>query len=721
MLDSMRCIRIVSTLALLALPVHAGEPADLFAAARAGDAGEVARLLEAGVPIDSVDRYGASALLMAASRGHLEVIELLLDRGADADRAETFYGSRPVDAALFNSHPEAATKLLEHGAAGREGALGFALRQGDLELATAVVEAGPIRQSVLDRMRALPTLTDEAREILSKAEARPDPEPPTYDATELVAFEGIFEGWASGSRVEAAVTDGQLTLAIDAAEPRAVTAVGDKAFRLGDGDAAIEAGFFGRAGTIEGLVLRRPGAQPEMLRHSVAEPVDLAALAEHLANVGDHSPGEPTVHWPSFRGTNASGIGDGEDTPVEWDLETGAAVRWQVEVPGLGNSSPVVWGDKVIVTTAFAAEADQEIRTGLTGDGTSVDEAVEHSWQVMAYDKDTGELLWSTEVARGVPLTSRHFKATQANSTVATDGRYVVAVFPTAGFAALDMDGKLLWKHELGGLNAGAFTDPAIEWGYASSPFIYRDTAILQVDVHEDGYLAAWDLETGERKWRTERDVAPSWATPSLLPGHDDRGDELVVNGSTIHGYDPATGEELWSLGPNSELVIATPVIGDGVAYVSAGYPPVKPIYAIRAGTRGALEVEPGEPHGRLVWSHNRGGAYMPTPLLYRGLFYVVHHNGRMVAYEPRTGHPVLKSRFSKGGTFTGSPVAVNGKIYAPTEEGLMYVLAAGPEYRELAINDFGEPLMATPAVSEGTLLVRTPSRLIALANTAGG
>ena len=236
--------------------------------------------------------------------------------------------------------------------------------------------------------------------------------------------------------------------------------------------------------------------------------------------------------------------------------------------------------------------------------------------------------------------------------------------------------------------------------------------------MHGGQYLAAWDLESGRELWRTERDVAPSWATPTLLQGPE--GDELIVNGSTIHAYDPETGAELWSLGPNSELVVATPIVGNGVAYVSAGYPPVKPIYAVPAGTRGDLRVEPGQVDENLVWSHARGGAYMPTPLLYRGLLYIVHHNGRIVAYDPRDGAPIYKSRFSLSGAFTASPVAANGKLYVPTEEGLLYVLEAGTKYAELAVHDFGEPLMATPAISEGLLILRTPSGVMALGKGPG-
>jgi outer membrane protein assembly factor BamB len=332
---------------------------------------------------------------------------------------------------------------------------------------------------------------------------------------------------------------------------------------------------------------------------------------------------------------------------------------------------------------------------------------------VIAYDKWSGERLWETEVGNGVPLTRRHFKATQANSSPATDGEHLVVVFPTAGLACLDLDGEVLWHHDLGGLNAGAFSDPGIEWGFASSPVLYGGRAILQVDIQGGPYLAAWELDGGVQAWRAERDVAPSWSTPSILAGP--RGAELVANGSTIHGYDPATGEELWSLGPNSELVIATPVVGQDTVYVSAGYPPVKPIYAVRAGTRGVLDLDPSAGDPRLLWSQGRGGAYMPSPLLYRGLYYVVHHNGRLVAYDGGTGTAIYKSRFSKGGVFTASPVAVNGKLYLPTEEGMIYVLEAGPEYRELAVNEMGEPVMATPAVSEGLLLVRTPTKLVAI------
>lgn len=685
---------------------------DLMRAARGGDLAAIEALLAGGADVDSTDRYGSTPLAAASVNGHLEIVSFLLDQGADPNIAETFYSARPLEMALFFAdRRDVALLLLAHGAEDRDQALAFALERGDVELATAAIEGGPIRESTLAQLADLPPETDPALvalvALVARAESRPDPPPPSYSLEELNRFTGIFEGFATDLQAETVLREGRLRLRLDDSPFADLEVVGELAFKTADG--AINAGFFGRAGTIEGIAVQSGTEAAASLRRAVAEPVGVAGFTAPE----DTPTQEATVNWPAFRGANASGIGDGVATAVDWDLESGSGVLWSSDLEGLGNSSPIVWGDRVFVTTAVAAGMEQTLRTGLTGEGTPVEEAVEHTWRVLAFDKKSGAKLWETETGRAVPLTQRHFKATQANSTPVTDGEYLAVVFPTAGLTVLDLDGNIIWHQELGGLNAGAFSDPGIEWGYASSPVIYKGRLILQVDVHEGPYLAAWDLATGEELWRVERDVAPSWATPAILAGEN--GDELVVNGSLIHGYDPTTGEELWSLGPNSELVIATPVAGDGVVYVSAGYPPIKPIYALAAGTRGAVEATPGSDDERLLWNHDRGGAYMPTPLLYRGILYVVHHNGIFVSYDAVSGEALSKSRFSQRGTFTGSPVAASGKLYAGTEEGLLYVLAAGPEYEELAVHDFGEPLMATPAISEGLLIIRTPSRLIAL------
>lgn len=697
------------------------DAARFWDAARSGDLAQVQRMVEAGIDIEVADRWSGTALFKAAAAGRLEVVRYLLEEGADPDVKESFWGQRVMDAALADGHFEVAAELLRAGADAREQAFMFAMMRSsgaedparNLALAEAAVESGPLYASALEQL-AQRSPPEGYAALIERAKSRPDPPPPELSAKDLEPLVGDYEGWADDRRVQARIDGEALVLQIDGRDPVPLVATGTNEFASADGTLRVT--YFGRAGSIEGIFLS--GTAQGALRRSVAEPVtDVPERARRArAEWESRQPLRQTTAWPGFRGPNGDGIGDGKATPVQWDLASGENVLWTAELDGLGNSSPVIVGDRVFLTTAVADGVDQEVLTGDTGTAADVEESVEHSWRVLAFDRATGEALWQTEVGRGVPQTRRHLKASQANSTPVTDGGSVVAVFPTAGMAALDVEtGKVRWHHDLGPLNASNFFDPDDQWGFSSSPILYDGKVILQVDIFGGGYLAAWDLETGKQVWRTERDTATSWSTPTLLEGSDGKPDELIVNASSIRGYDPRTGDQLWSLGPNSELVIARPVVSDGVAYVSAGYPPVKPVYAIRAGLRGDLEVKPGEEHGALLWSHRIGGAYMPSPLLYRGLYYVVHHNGRIVAYDAKTGDAYYKKRFSRSGTFTGSPVVNNGRIYIPTEGGLLYVVAAGPEYEELAIHDFDEPLMATPAIAGGVLFVRTPKRLIAI------
>ena len=682
---------------------------DLHLAARSGDLESVKRLVEGGLPVDSPGHFGITALSLAAQNGRTEVVRFLLDKGADPDARENFFGMSVLDAALWKGAPdyEVAMILLRAGASDRASALEKAFRSGHVALARTAAQSGPTTESEAAELRdRFNGLSDELVAILATVKTEPDPPPPTYSAADLRGFAGEFAGTESSAKLD--VREGRLMLSMDGVTT-SLTAVAERAF--GNKEDGVTVSYFGRAGTIEGVAIDRKGKPTARMRVPESPIVGAVDLPEFI----ESPDAEPVVHWPGFRGANRNGIGDGIDPPVDFDLETGAGVAWSVDLPGLGNSSPVVWGNRVYVTTAMAAGGSTPLRVGLTGSGDEVEENSEHRWLVLAFDKASGKKVWETEVGRGVPLTKRHFKATQANSSPATDGEHVVVVFPTAGLACLGIDGELHWKHPLGGLNAGGFNDPGLQWGFAASPIIYRDKVILQVDIHDGGYLAAWDLKTGKPLWKTGRpDVAPSWATPAIWSTPN--GDELVVNASIIRGYDPETGRLLWSLSPTSIQVVASPILGSKNLFVSSGYPPARPIYAVKPGIRGDHTIESDEDAGPLAWYRTRGGAYMPTPLLYRGLLYMVQHNGRIVAHDARSGDRVYQARFSQGGTCTASPVAANGRIYQGTEEGTLYILEAGPKYKELAVHDFGEPLMATPAISEGLLLVRTPSKLIALA-----
>lgn len=424
--------------------------------------------------------------------------------------------------------------------------------------------------------------------------------------------------------------------------------------------------------------------------------------------------------WPSFRGAQAAGVAEGP-APTAWNAETATNVLWKTPIPGLAHSSPVVWGDRVFVTTAVSAEANPTFRHGLYGDVDPVESKAEHSWRVLALDRKTGKVLWEQVAHTGVPLVKRHTKATHANSTPATDGEHVVALFGSAGLYCYGVDGKLHWKKDLGVLDAGWFYDPSYQWEYAASPVLYKNMVIVQADLQKGSFIAAFDLEDGRQIWRTEREEIPSWATPSVF--ETDKRAELVTNATKqVRGYDPATGKELWRLTGSSEIVAPTPIAAHGLAYVTSGYSPIQPIYAIRLGVaNGDITLPKGkEATEAVAWSKQRGGPYMPTPIVYGDHLYTCANNGILTAYDAKTGAQVYRERIAgtKSVAFSASPVAADGKLYFASEDGEVFVVKAGPKFELLATNPMGEVLMATPAIVDGMVLVRGQHHLFAIGET---
>ncbi len=275
-----------------------------------------------------------------------------------------------------------------------------------------------------------------------------------------------------------------------------------------------------------------------------------------------------------------------------------------------------------------------------------------------------------------------------------------------------DMDGKPLWKIDMGVVNSGWFFDPTYQWGHGSSPIIYGDSVIVQVDQQKGSFLAAYALANGREQWRTPRpDEISTWGTPSIVQGP--RGDELVTNGTKVRGYDPRTGKLLWTLGPNSEITIATPIGGGGMVYVTGGYPPVRPIYAIRPGGSGDISLAKDQTsNGSIAWSNDREGTYIPTPILYRDRLYTFNNNGVLTAYNPATGDRIYRARVGNGAAFSASPVAADGRLYMASEDGDVYVASIGAEYAELAQNPMRETIIATPAISNGVIVIRTAGYL---------
>jgi outer membrane protein assembly factor BamB len=336
---------------------------------------------------------------------------------------------------------------------------------------------------------------------------------------------------------------------------------------------------------------------------------------------------------------------------------------------------------------------------------------------VYTIDRRSGKILWERMAHEGIPRTKRHPKSSQASSTPATDGRHVVAFFGSEGLYVYDWNGKLLWKKDLGVMNAGWFYDPDYEWGTASSPIIHKDSVIVQCDIQKNSFVAAFDIKTGRQLWRTERDEIPSWGTPTIYEGKNGQA-ELVTHATKfIRGYDPANGKELWRLGPNSEVTAPTPFAAHDLVYVTNGYRGIQPIYAIRPGGRGDISLQ-GEATSsqHIAWSHKRGGPYMPTPVVYGDYLYTSNNSGILTVYNAKTGERIYQQRIGKGGAYSASVVASDGKVYFSSEDGDIHVVRAGPKYELLATNAMGEVLMATPAISRGVIYVRGLKHLFAVA-----
>lgn len=709
---------------LLALPLaaRAEDPGEaLREAARAGDVAKMEALLKAGAPIDAPAKYGQTPLYYAAEKGHLAAVKLLVERGANVKAKDSFFGASALGMALQGGHYELARYLLSKGADDAAAALSIAIERQDAELARAAVATGLLEPLDLAAMRRETEGSSPAiRELLATATAKPRQRPPYKVAPErLSGYAGRYRT-DNGQEVTVAVSGGGVTLKLpDQEKELALAPVEENRFDSADGNLSLV--FGGRAGLIEWALVNRGG---EMIQLGVvtSDPKPLRTAAAGAGETAGAAPAEPARPWPQFRGPRASGIGDGQGAPAAWNVATGEGVRFKTPIPGIGLASPIIWGDRIFLITAVSGKGDSTFRTGLYGDGTSVDDMSEHSFRLYSLDTTTGKVLWEREVHRGAPQVRRHLKSSLANSTPATDGKHVVVLFgPLGKLAAYDFEGKQLWQRDIGILDANDPQSGSAEWGHASSPILYGDLVLVQGDRRKDSFLAAYRVTTGEEVWKVARQEPSTWATPNVLPASS--GDELIANGPVIRAYDPKTGKALWSLGPSSEVVVATPVIGDGMAFITAGYPPVRPVFAVRPGHRGELTLPTKEkPSPAVAWSHNRGGTYIPTPLLYRGILYTCNNNGVFTAYDAKTGEQLSIIRLSAAGaSFAASPVAADGRLYIASETGDVYVLRAAPEPELLATHPMGEPVMSTPAISGGLMVVRTLGHVYGLVQTAGG
>jgi outer membrane protein assembly factor BamB len=422
------------------------------------------------------------------------------------------------------------------------------------------------------------------------------------------------------------------------------------------------------------------------------------------------------ANWPQFRGPAASGAGTGAP-PSQWNVESHKNVLWSAEIPGLAHSSPIVWGDRIFVTSAVPASGDSELKVGLYGAIQPVKDEGSHKFMLYCLDRKTGRILWEREAVSEVPKILRHPKSTHANPTPVTDGKHVVAFFGSEGLFAFDMNGKQLWRKDLGTLDSGYYVVVSAQWGFASSPIIHKDKVIIEADVQKDSFLAAFDVNTGKELWRTARKDVPTFGTPAIAPytaGGANR-EQVVLNGwKEIAGYDVADGKQLWTMKGGGDIPVPTPLVKDGLIVITNAHGPGRPIYAIRTDAAGDLN----EKKDAIAWQQEKAGNYMQTPLIDGGLAYFCYDNGVFTVFELKNGERIYQQRLG-GGTsgFTSSPVAAGGKLYVTNEEGHTYVIGLGREFKILAENDLGEVVMATPAVSDGVLYIRGRKHLYAIAS----
>jgi outer membrane protein assembly factor BamB len=424
---------------------------------------------------------------------------------------------------------------------------------------------------------------------------------------------------------------------------------------------------------------------------------------------------DPELQWPSYRGYYASGVLDNTGLPESWDIETGENILWNYEVPGLGLSSPVIWGDKLFITTAVSKEDDEGFKTGIYGSIGSVDDESEHEWKIICLDKNSGTLIWEETAYKGVPKQKRHPKSSHANSTVATDGNFLIAFFGSEGLYCYNMEGNLQWKKDFGLLRSVFFAVENAEWEFASSPIIHEGILIVQCDVMENSFVAAYDVESGNEIWSKERKEYPGWCTPNIYMDGDKT--RVAVNGYLHRGaYDFNTGEEIWKMSGGGDIQVPTPIVYKDLVFFNSAHGKSSPIYAIHTSAEGDLTLEDGQTGNDFIrWSIPRGGSYMQTMLVYEDLLYNVNWNGSVDCFQSTTGEKLWREKAGNGNSYIASPVASDGKIYVVDDEGMVYILRAGTSYELLASNKLGEICMATPAISESIIFFRTIKQLIAV------
>lgn len=409
---------------------------------------------------------------------------------------------------------------------------------------------------------------------------------------------------------------------------------------------------------------------------ALAPPQPVSGQEPAVRMVADE--GEGAKYWPRWRGPSGQGLARGTGYPDTWSATQN--IVWKTQVPGSGNSSPIVWGDHIFLSTAY----DGGRRLSL-----------------LAYRRSDGRRLWETPAPQGRTDSGAHYKNGHASATPPTDGQRVYVSFGPRGLFAFDFNGKIIWQRDLGPMDA--------YHGAAGSPLLYGNRIILYQDQYEGSFIAAFDTRTGQEVWRTRRSASVGWGTPIAIrvAGHD----EIIVNSQQwVHAYDPATGRELWRCSGTTYEVIPTPVVGYGLVFCSSGR--AGPTLAIKPGGSGDVT------RTHVAWTSPRGSPFVPSPILYGTQLYMVNDMASIVtSLDAATGRALWQGRLgvARREGFSASPVAVDGKVFFTNDEGETFVVRAGPAFELLHVNDIGERTLASPALVDGRWYIRTDRNLYAV------
>jgi outer membrane protein assembly factor BamB len=397
--------------------------------------------------------------------------------------------------------------------------------------------------------------------------------------------------------------------------------------------------------------------------------------------------------WPQWRGPEATGASKQANPPIEWS-ET-SNIRWKVEIPGRGSATPVIWGDRIFLLTAVPQDVPGEGAHEPLG---GVEPRAAHRFTILALDRRTGRVVWEQVAKEETPHEGAHREhGTWASSSAVTDGERVFASFESHGVYAYDMDGKLLWQKDLGDKQMRN------EFGEGSTPALYNNRLVLVWDHQGDSFIVALDALTGKELWRRERDEIDSWATP-LIVEHNGRAQVVTSAMNRVRSYDLETGDEVWESDGTTMNPIPSPVSAEGMVFVTAGFRG-SDLKAIRlADAKGDITGS-----GALAWTLDRDTPYVPSPLLYDGVLYLLKSNsGILSAFDAQSGKPHYQlQRLEDVPEVFASPVGAGGRVYIPGRDGKTMVIRHGPTFEVLATNTLEDGFDASPAVVDKELYLR--------------